>query len=314
MKSRVVIVSMFAVLSFAAHAQNPGDTCNQGQCSTGAFCDFSVLPTPMCRATPSAPVAAPLPAPVPAAVVMPGPAPVLPPSLPPMTYVPPATTMGAAQEGGLFRFGFAEGASDQRSMQRRIGVGFTGRRQVAVERLGDTGDTIQLGVFNLRYWAGESWGVDLGLGGSWVTSAQQTNDGDRVIDSPGPRDFGGLLHVGVPFVVNTYKDFSILFAPEVELGLTNVLSENVDDADQSIAGGGLSIGLGARVGGELHFGMIGLPQLAVESSLGLGGRFGFASAKQGKVTTSSFTGDISLPAFETPLDLVLGNLAIRYYL
>ena len=41
-KNKIVTVSLFAVLSLAAHAQNPGDTCNQGQCGTGAFCDATI--------------------------------------------------------------------------------------------------------------------------------------------------------------------------------------------------------------------------------------------------------------------------------
>ena len=251
MKNKIVTVSLFAVLSLAAHAQNPGDTCNQGQCGPGAFCDFSVLPTPICRATPAAPVAVQPPAPVPAAVFMPGPAPVLPPSLPPMTYVTPATPMGAAQEGGLFRFGFADATSDQRAIHRRIGLGFTGRRQVMVDRLGGPGDTIQLGVFNLRYWAGESWGLDLGLGASWLNSGQVTNNGGEEDKFPGPTDFGALLHVGVPVVLSSYRDFSVIFSPELDLGIANASVENTDNANLNIAGGGLTVNVGARVGGNL---------------------------------------------------------------
>jgi hypothetical protein len=234
----------------------------------------------------------------------------------PVSYATPtiAAPPPAAADAGLFRAGFSDATSDQRAMVRRIGLGYTGRRDVTVQRLTGVDDTLQIGVFNLRYWAGEGWGIDVGLGTSWSNNSQTTSDGDRTTPLPGPSNFGGNLHLGLPIVASTYKDFSVLIIPEVDLGLANVFIEDPDTADRNIAGGGFTVGVGGRVGGELHFGMLGLPQLAVESTVGLTGRFGFGNAKQGKVTTTSFVGAVSLPLAQDPLDLVLGNLAIRYYL
>jgi hypothetical protein len=101
-------------------------------------------------------------------------------------------------------------------------------------------------------------------------------------------------------------------APELDLTWANGTNEapgvlpGVIKTDWS----GFALDLGARAGVEVHLGFIGVPELALQGSLGASFRYAETTAKPpgGDVTDSGWR-----LGTERPRGLVVGNVAVIYY-
>jgi hypothetical protein len=70
---------------------------------------------------------------------------------------------------------------------------------------------------------------------------------------------------------------------------------------------------GARVGGEVHFGFIGIPQLAMDASVGL-----LLASTSGKTTTGANSTKVSNLTLGTtsgnqPWNIFTQNVQVKYY-
>lgn len=325
--------TLFATVLLASIPAAAEELCSQGQCATGSYCDFSALPSPVCRLIPAAPAATVVPPPAtqpppqPTTFVQPALVPAYPP-LPesaPQQASPPVGTPSAvppvappqpvaAPTDGWVRMGFADSNTTQSAMIHRIGIGYYGRRDVPLFDLASSASVpVSIGLAAARYWYSDTFAVDVGLGVQWLSSSTEFESGNDTSTTRQPAVVGALLHVGVPIVLSSYRDLSVLLVPEIELGVTNRTTEAEGDAD-NLEESGLSANLGLRAGAELRLGMIGLPQLALESTFGAAASVEIAKATQGNDAASLTSTRLLVPAVGSPLDIFTANLSLRYYL
>jgi len=193
---------------------------------------------------------------------------------------PPA--MGGAQEHGSDTTPEGETDHDQ------VGFGITyfgfDRLRLTPDAGIDGAISIPTATVGIRYWLG-TIGLDIGLALGVVTN-ETTNlcidagctDSARVtglLDSA----FAFGLHLGLPIAINKERHHTLLFIPELGFAYgTGTIFGDTTDATLDIDLTALQIDVGLRFGGEVHFGGIGLPNLALQLTIGLGLRYATQSA------------------------------------
>ena len=155
-------------------------------------------------------------------------------------------------------------------------------------------------------------GIDGGLGlhtesGSTNVQSQPPN---TTFDNNSRTTF--VLHAGVLFALASIGHFSFQVTPELDIGFgsgTNPVAPSAFNTDLS----GFLLQVGARGGAEIQFGFIGVPQLAMDASVGL-----FLQSTTNKTSTGPGSTKVSTLAINTtnvfqPWNIFQGNVAVRYY-
>jgi len=156
-------------------------------------------------------------------------------------------------------------------------------------------------VVGVRYWLMPNLGIDGGLGVGWFTGS-------------GVSPFALAFHAGVPIALASSKHFTFIIAPEADLGFAHVnqpvpmMANNTAD--------GLLIDLGGRVGAEIHFGFIGIPQLSLQGSLGLFYTHLEAKTNVAGVTTTTYQNNLVTGTNNgnNPWAIFTNNIEATYYL
>jgi len=138
---------------------------------------------------------------------------------------------------------------------------------------GITAGTVNAPVIGVRYWFQRMIGIDvgLGLGIAGGTTEAIANNVDTTVDKISSTGFA--LHGGVPIAFAEGRHYTFLAIPEVNLGFTSATFKptqvpngpGLPEQDLS----GFLFDIGARVGAEIHFGFMGVPQLALQATVGL---------------------------------------------
>jgi len=185
-------------------------------------------------------------------------------------------------------------------------------------------ETLPAPVIGGRYWVNKLLGIDVGLGfGLSSSSTEQENPGgaNATITNDGPSALGLGIHGGVPLALATGKHYTFEAIPELNVGFTtrtvksNVPTNPPPDLKQS----GFRLDIGARVGAEVHFGFIGVPELALQATVGLlfqrqvwhASRDAFANTPQQSSSRSS-TG-LGTTVQSDPWALFVNNISALYY-
>jgi hypothetical protein len=146
-------------------------------------------------------------------------------------------------------------------------------------------------VLGVRYWFNDGIGVDVGLGIRRWTGSAKWKRYERVPGDPeaAPREFsfeqdgvsqtGFLLHAGLPIAFAKEKHYVFELVPEANIGFSGGTvkdqAQRLPSADRDpvvrddIKLSGFRLDIGARVGSEIHFGFMGIPNLALQASVGL---------------------------------------------
>ena len=222
--------------------------------------------------------------------------------------------------------------SDRSRWIGRVGIGFYGLHAIPLPQasahlvdptdpnspfqlnVDDISRTIAAPAIGIRYWFSSDVGLDVAIG-------FRTHGGtDRSVDPNGTRQSdlesqtAFLVHGGLPIVLG--KHVSVQLTPELNLGFSNGkwrpaptgghLPPTVDES-------GFLLQAGARIGAEVFFGFIGMPEISLDASLGghLQTRNASVSAGNAEMTRSE-TG-FSTNAFNSPWDFFTSSLAARYY-
>jgi hypothetical protein len=190
----------------------------------------------------------------------------------------------------------------------RLGIGWYGTRGVPVGPM----DVIQTHVVGVRYWATPMIGIDGALG--FATTSGSTNVQPQppgtTFDNPSRTTF--VLHAGVPIALASMGHFSFQVTPELDIGFgsgTNPAPPPGPNTDLS----GFLLQVGGRAGGELQFGFIGVPQLALDASVGLFLTSSTNKTSVGPNSTKISTLTISTTQGNQPWNIFQGNVAVRYY-
>lgn len=205
-----------------------------------------------------------------------------------------------------------QGESDHDAVVGRFGVGYLGAQAVP---LADNGD-VNAPVVGLRYWIDQMIGIDAGLGffnnGGSETANNQTVD-DASITAV-------LVHAGLPLSLAGGEHWSFQIVPEFNVGFAQQNQAAGAGATGEDKRTGLLIGIGARVGAEVHFGFMDLPQLSLQGGIGVSYENRSTKSEDNRPpnnVTPTVT-ESKKYVFQTtvngePWDAFTGNIAALYY-
>jgi hypothetical protein len=215
-----------------------------------------------------------------------------------------ASASASIGEGGAASLPTAEavGDTDHDRFVGSFAVGYFGPRAVPIAtdpKVSQTNGILQMDarmgevnapVIGVRYWFTEALGVDFGFGFRKHSSTVTWSKADyNVPGSPPPGEYehkedrvnqtAVLVHAGLPIALSIEKHFVFEVVPEANIGFSSGTIKHQPEqppsmaarpiADGDIKLSGFQMDLGARVGAEVHFGFVGLPNLALQASVGL---------------------------------------------
>jgi hypothetical protein len=294
-RSRWILVTAINLVAFGAalgaartaHAQDPaGGSAGVGGTAAGTATATAATP---------APTMAPPPTPPPAATAT----------------TETTTTTPAAKSHD-------DDDPDHEGVVGHFGVGYLGVSQLPIAAGAPTGaggtltrDNVNAPVIGVRYWLNRGLGLDLGVGFGITSGSTQVVAGgtDRSTDSPSRLGFA--LHGGVPLAFAHGKHYSFTVIPEATMGVTSgsIKVAGAPDIDLS----GFRFDIGARVGAELYFGFIGIPQLSLQGSVGLFARRESWKFKQGDTSASVGENTFATSVQSDPWALFVNNVSAFYY-
>lgn len=166
-----------------------------------------------------------------------------------------------------------DGVTDHEKVVGKFGVGYMGLTQLPIGGGGAgavTTTTIDAPVIGVRYWMMEKLGIDIGLGFAFFGGSRETETNNTTVTVDAPAAWGLAIHGGVPLVFAHAKHYKFLIIPEINLGITHRTEKsNANPAPPDITHSGFRMDLGGRIGSEIHFGFIGVPQLSLQATVGL---------------------------------------------
>jgi hypothetical protein len=176
--------------------------------------------------------------------------------------------------------------------------------------------TVAAPIIGGRYWLQRNLGIDAGLGfGSYSSSSTVVNN-NTTTTTTNPSSLGFILHGGVPIAFAEGHHYTFELVPEANLGFTSgtikapaTAAANTPDTSLS----GLRIDIGARVGAEIHFGFIGVPELALEGSVGLYLDHQSAKSSQGNASFSTSATQIATTVGSSPWAIFNNTISALYY-
>ena len=191
-----------------------------------------------------------------------------------------------------------------------FGASWFGIGQVPIATgAGSAKENVETPVIGARYWFNEMVGIDAGIGFSTTSgSTKQKPLNGAAVSTDSPSKTGFLLHAGVPLALATGNHYIFEVVPEANVGFS---TGNTGAQDASLSG--FRIELGARAGAEIQFGFIGLPQLALEASVGLYLRRDSWSTDLNGASASGSNFQLATSIVNQPWDIFKGGVAARYY-
>jgi hypothetical protein len=185
---------------------------------------------------------------------------------------------------------------------------------------------VPMPIVGARYWLQERMGIDVGLGFNFFSSSRSTlANGQPETSTDGPAVVAFAVHGGVPLAFAYGKHYKFLLVPELNFGYATQT-----EAPQNVAPGaptppdihryGFRFDVGARIGTEIQFGFIGIPELALQASVGLNFRrqvWGASQDAGGPVTNPAESSDgqnnLGTTVQSDPWALFVNNIAAIYY-
>ncbi len=198
-------------------------------------------------------------------------------------------------------------ADDHLSVIRHFGIGYLGRRSIAIDADPATGavTTVDAPVIGARYWLDPLVGIDAGLG--LLLSTGSSRIGNSTTDLQGYTVF--ILHGGVPLALAGSKHFSFQVTPELNLG---VASSQRGGTGPDLTGFHLDVG--ARAGAEIQFGFIGIPELSLQAGVGVALAYDHVNISPAVGDSASVNHTaLGTSVGNEPWNVFTGNVAALYY-
>jgi len=213
-----------------------------------------------------------------------------------------------------------EGGTDHEKFVGHLAIGYMGISQIPIAQAGAVAGGISAGnvttpFIGARYWISPLLGLDVGLG-LGISSSSTTSSAAGVsttTDQPSLAGFG--LKAGLPLALAYSKHFTFEAIPEIAFGYagSTVKSAVVGGPDTNLSG--LRFDIGARAGAEVHFGFIGVPQLALQATIGLAFRYQSIKVSLSDNTVSASQSGISFGTTvqDAPWAIFTNNISALYY-
>jgi hypothetical protein len=286
-----------------------------------------LLPSPArAQGAPPPPLPAPAPAPQPSPPAAQPPEPAPPPPTVTHTVTPPAPLAPAeSPETAPARKG-DDGAPDHVRFVHHVGlmyfnvtalpianpVAVTGPSAPQPGPGVITGSTVSAPVVGVRYWLKDTVGIDVGLGLGFGGGSQEavSNGTDTKVDKPSATGFA--LHGGLPVALYQGRHYSFLVIPQFTVGVAGGTFKPGGGApDQDLSG--FLFDIGAQTGAEIHFGFIGVPELALQATIGLSYRRTAFKWKSDVNSASEGTDAFGTNVQADPWAIFTNNIAATYY-
>lgn len=227
---------------------------------------------------------------------------------------PPEVSEGAEAPGGPAASALPardEPATDHELAVGRLGLGWGGAPDLAV---GTLDRTIAAPSLAARYWGTARFGMELGVGLSYVgatTAVQQP--GSTSTERVEPTLWGFSVRLAAPIALSWGRHYTLVVIPETRVGWATVGARTAPDEESDDGGSGLTFELGARAGAELHFGFLGVPELALEATVGLALQAVSVETTDGNTGTKASRVSVTTTAYDAPWDFFRTAVAARYY-
>jgi hypothetical protein len=208
--------------------------------------------------------------------------------------------------------------SDHDMFVGHVGFGWLGTRDIPVGVVSAANPLIATPAVGIRYWATPMFGVDFGVG--FFTTSGSTNTQPQppgmTVNAPSRTAF--LIHGGVPLALASSNHFSFQLTPELDVGFGSgtikpapVPPPGMTPPNTDLSGFLLQVG--TRVGAEIYFGFIGIPQLSLDASVGVFLQSTSAKTAIGPASTKVSNLRIATSSVDQPWDIFRANVAARYY-
>jgi hypothetical protein len=181
---------------------------------------------------------------------------------------------------------------------------------------GTTGSTVTAPLIGGRYWLKRNLGIDAAIGLGVASGSTTVVTGNTTTSVSNPSQFGFLIHGGVPIAFAEGHHYTFELVPEATLGFSSGTVKAAADAPAGTADislSGFRLDMGARVGAEIHFGFIGVPELALQASVGLYLQLQSYKASQGNTSYSSSSTSFATSVSSDPWALFTDNISALYY-
>lgn len=230
---------------------------------------------------------------------------------PPAAPVTTTTTTRPALQTGIVD----DASADHDKVVGHLGVTYFGVSQIPVSTPTGARDNVPAPAIGIRYWLNRSIGIDGGIGFGLTSGSVETVNGGTTTTVDAPSRLGFLLHGGVPIALAAGKHYTFEVIPELNLGFGSGTVKQAGQPDISLSG--LKLDLGARVGAEVHFGFIGIPELALQASVGLFLRReswkASSTANGATVSSSAAVTTLSTTVNGEPWAIFANNISAIYY-
>ena len=207
------------------------------------------------------------------------------------------------------------GTRDHDLMVGHFAVGYMGFRTMPLANVNGTDGTVaNVPVIGARYWLDPMLGIDAGLGFLFSGGSNKTDPGGVSVDRQGYTVF--VLHGGVPLALAGSQHFSFQVVPELNLGFSSSGVAGAGPMGSDVDLSGFHLDVGARAGAEIHFGFIGIPELALQGGVGLAFKWDHtkATAKTNpEQSVSTNQTALGTNTGDNPWNIFTGNIAALYY-
>jgi hypothetical protein len=179
-----------------------------------------------------------------------------------------------------------------------------------------TSSTVQAPIVGARYWITRRFGIDAGIGLGFAGGSTETVAGatDTTVNKTGTNGFA--FHAAVPIALAEGKHYAFLVIPGTTIGFTTatfkpVAAGGVTPPDQDLSG--FLFDIGARAGAEVYFGFIGIPQLALQATVGLSFRRSTFKWSSGGNSASDGTNTFGTNVQADPWSIFKDAVSATYY-
>lgn len=176
------------------------------------------------------------------------------------TTTPPPAAAAAADTG-----------TDFSKIVKTIGVGYFGQFDVPLGDPPSGTRTVGTQLIGVRYFFSDRAGIDIGVGMGVVSGSDKTEGaGTASTTIDRPSSLAMSFKAGVPLVMFSSQHYSFFFEPMAMFGFAGETRKPTTPNTANTKHNGTRFFVGGNAGALIQFGFIGMPQLTLDATIGLG--------------------------------------------
>jgi hypothetical protein len=203
--------------------------------------------------------------------------------------------------------------TDHDKVVNHFAVGYFGITNLPIGPVPVGANFVPTPIIGARYWLMRGIGIDVGLGFSTLSGSAETVTGGTSVTADHNSQLGFALHAGVPLALAAGKHFTFEVVPETNLGFTSGTIKNPAPGMPDTNISGFLWDIGGRIGGEIQFGFIGVPELALEGSVGLYLQRQVAKSSIDPNSASDGSWSFGTSVGPSPWAIFTNNISALYY-